>query len=802
MKHSVICGALVSVFVVVSSTAAEVIHVPGDAATLQAAVSLVSDGGTIEMAPGNHAVPAGGLVLNDLGKGFTVRAPVGERAVLDAFSASPVMRLQNSSLAIARPVVWERITFYRGRSTTAGLGGGITLTSARATFIDCIFLNNTVDILPSGGGGALIFADSTAHFIECQWIGNSALSDGGGLRIDESTVYLHACQFIENSSNPPNHRSTSAGGAVHVTNGTIRVGNTRFEANEAGYAGGGLYVLGSWLDPVSVPRSDALIANCTFVNNRSWPDPSVSTPTPSEGGGVHVEAQSMLRAYNSRFVTNTAHVGGGLNLHRATVQVRRSVFRGNRAVADGTGGGVAGAIGAGSNDTVEDGANNRPSAFLTITESLIQGRYGSVGNVASVAGGIGTGGDITRRWGLGGVWPTASAAETRATVEISGVALVDCDVSDTGGGGQFDLTDLAFEDSLVIQSNAVDSGSSGGALRIITESVATILRSAFARNSAALFGGALHVQGADVEIADSLLVENQVGSDNYGAAFFSAPLEGHYGTDLDVTGEVHDSVISNTSFLGMPIFDDDRQPTPINDVRYNDNSIYERQNGNPVYWEALVGIQTVSQLNSLVVNRAGGPSTDKSQSPNTNPSTAPVVGDILAVPPVVIPVTAVGDAATSTESHLVYAWSGGSATLDGGSVTGNAGSAVSDVGLHTLRVAGQDFTATVIQGVAPAAQLFAVPQGISSGETSTLQWSTPAGTFVDASIDQGVTIDPLPSGQVVVAPTVTTTYRLVVMTEEGSVMAEVTVWVDEEPGLLFRDGFESGNVGAWSRAVQ
>jgi hypothetical protein len=52
-----------------------------------------------------------------------------------------------------------------------------------------------------------------------------------------------------------------------------------------------------------------------------------------------------------------------------------------------------------------------------------------------------------------------------------------------------------------------------------------------------------------------------------------------------------------------------------------------------------------------------------------------------------------------------------------------------------------------------------------------------------------------------VFPTATTTYRLHVATAEGGATAEVTVWVDELPDGLFADGFESGDLGAWSAAV-
>jgi hypothetical protein len=522
----------------------------------------------------------------------------------------------------------------------------------------------------------------------------------------------------------------------------------------------------------------------------------VTPPTPTEGGAVHVESQARARIYNSRFVTNTAYVGGGLSLNRATVEVASSVFQGNRAIVDGAGSGVGGAVTAGSNDLAEDGADNRPSASLAVAGSLIQGRYGSVGSAAKVAAGIFAVGDTNRRWGLSGVWPALGADETRASVEIDNVALVDCDATEAAGGVEVDLAELAFVDSLVISSDATGSTSSGGALRVITESVATVLGSTLAKNSAALYGGAVYVQGAAAEIGESRLVENRVGSNSYGAAMFSAPMDDYYGTPIDVTGEVHDSVISNTSYLGTPIFDDDRQPGPINDVRYNGNTIFERQIGNAAYHEALVGLLTVPQLNTLVVTRSGGPSTPKSQVDNTNPSSAPVVGELLAVPPAILPVTAAGDDTSTTVSYLAYAWSGGSATLDGSAVAGNAGLTSTGVGNHVLRVGSQNFSASVSQGVAPAAQLSAVPAAISSGQSSTLHWNTLAGAFLDASLDQGVSITPSPSGQVVVSPIVTTTYRVVVLTQEGSAIAEATVWVDE-PGL-FADGFGSGNTGAWS----
>ena len=46
-------------------------------------------------------------------------------------------------------------------------------------------------------------------------------------------------------------------------------------------------------------------------------------------------------------------------------------------------------------------------------------------------------------------------------------------------------------------------------------------------------------------------------------------------------------------------------------------------------------------------------------------------------------------------------------------------------------------------------------------------------------------------------PAETTTYSLHVVTEEGGVLERVTVFVDENPEVIFADGFESGNTSAW-----
>ncbi len=66
----------------------------------------------------------------------------------------------------------------------------------------------------------------------------------------------------------------------------------------------------------------------------------------------------------------------------------------------------------------------------------------------------------------------------------------------------------------------------------------------------------------------------------------------------------------------------------------------------------------VGSLNALVIRRAGGPTTVKSTVPNQALASAPAAGSLAANPPA-------GAPTSRTAPVLAYAWTGGSATLNG-----------------------------------------------------------------------------------------------------------------------------------------
>jgi hypothetical protein len=650
-----------------------------------------------------------------------------------------------------------------------------------------------------------------AHFTDCEWRNNIAKNEGAGLRVGESSqAYVHRGLFIGNLANPAGHRPSAAGGGLHVTDSIVWLTNSRFEGNQAGYAGGGAYALGTWQAPYTTPRAELVLANCTFEDNHAVRHYSVPPSGPTEGGAIHVEDQTRAVVTSSRFVANSADLGGCLSSYRADVEVVESVFLGNRAVGTGQGTGFGGCFKVSAADLPSDPANY-PSADFVLADSFVQCRYGSTGTAAQVAAGLWAGGDICRAYGVGGCSTGGTLSYNRTAAALDGVVFADCDV-DWGGIQQqglagaisASLVDLDLTGSLITACDATGDGSSGGAMRVVFQSDVHIAGTTIADNTASDYGGAIYASGSALGLEDLQLFDNEFSpgasepeTESYGAALFAAPFDGSFGTatDLPVTGRLSSSVLSNN--VGMPLFDDDRNPLPINSVDYVDNQFYNTTFGTRIYRHSIAQSKTTAELNSLVISHSG---VDKG-SGNSWLSSPPVLGELLAAPARVLPVTAAGDDLPSTVSYLGYAWDGGGATLDGASVSGGRGWGPTTIGTHTLNVAGTPFQATVATGPAPSATLTANPTVIASGEPVTLSWSTGAGTFTGAFIDHGVGRRTAPAGQVQLFPTATTTYRLHVATDEGGATAEVTVWVDELPSGLFADGFESGDASSWSSTV-
>ncbi|MEM1964268.1 MAG: hypothetical protein QW094_07380 [Candidatus Caldarchaeum sp.] len=639
------------------------IRVPEDVPNLQSAIQQVPDQGVIDIAPGVYQVPSGGLFISNLGKSFTIRSRTGvsSSVILSGANAHPVLKFMNSSRSLGGRVTFEGITFADGVSNIDGIAGGVTLQNADAVFLNCQIINNKGYQPNSGGGGAAIGLNSRAAFVNCAWKNNVARLYGGGLAVGaESEVDVIGNTFEGNSTSIPNHAPTSAGGGVHVSNSSIRLSDSIFRNNSAGYVGGGLYAIGTW--SADQPKSRVSVVRVTFEGNTARRHPSVSFPYPTEGGALHAEDNSLVTIYRSYFFSNTADAGGGVNLYRASVSVSYSYFKGNAAVGVGSANGFGGAIAAISNDTpFVDELINRPSARLTVKDTVIHG-----GRTSQAASGIYIAGDTYRQYGTPGL-PAMPGLSNRAEATLERVIIYDTDVTETGGapgtgvGGGIvgDLAKISATDLFIVGADAFGSNSSGGGIALLNNSLLEGRRLTLAYNTSQKFGAAFFVQGSEIYLFDCKIYGNEVSPGvsedlyaSYGSAIFSAP---DYSRGLPTSGQIKGCLISDNP--GLLFFEDDNTAPPYNLLQYNDNRIYTNSFSGRVYRNSTYTCcLTVEQLNSYILNRPGIGQTAKSVQPNIALATMPPTADLYVLPPAVFP---------SDPLHfLAFAWSGSSAMLN------------------------------------------------------------------------------------------------------------------------------------------
>jgi len=672
--------------------AGRLVRVPQDARTLAQALGRVADGGVVEMAAGVYPSPPSGFLINNARKGFTVRAAAGAKVAIDGGGVRSLLRFVNSDRARGKRVTFQGIAFQNGGSSAVG-GTAVLISAAEAVFQNCSFLNNRAGSTATGGGAVRVLQGASATFVDSAFRGNSSVFRGGALEAISGQVTIQGGDLTGNRTNLPGHVVGSAGGALMAVDSQVSVTGVRFQGNEAGWVGGAMYAIGSW-----DKGSTVTVARSTFLRNQALADPCCIHPTTeTSGGALHAEDLTALRVSGSLFQDNRADLGGGISEYRADVEVRDSVFQGNRRTDANRAMGLGGAIAATSSDWPDGSTNfgefNRRPARLAVSRSLIQGGvsapYGS--------GCVLAGGDVARLYGEGQVAQSGTAAENRARVEIRGVVFEDCDADpavggDAGQGGALmgDLVDADVEDSLFLDSDARGPNGGGGAVFLRQESDARILRSTFAHDSAQKWGGALFVTGSTIQVDGCRFLGNDVVpgaserlTDSRGAAIYSQPLSnGSHPRNVD-------GVVANSVFvenLGIPIWDVEPASGPVNDLRYDGNRFVPALFGDRVYVhnQAMPAGASVAELNFLTVFRGVRGTARKSAIANAQ-IFDPRQGSLAIVPSP----NSVGAAPSSPGwSALAYAWSGGTASVATIGLYLRAGLFEAPPGSYTLLVDG------------------------------------------------------------------------------------------------------------------
>lgn len=253
-------------------------------ATIDRALSLTDNGGTIRVAQGTY------------------------HEAVDLDSTIHLLGGYSSN--------WESRTFAEGYTQ-------IDATSVNTTTLEVIGDHGpliegftiTGGERPDGSGGGVRLVGGAAPTLDSNWVvGNSAESAGG--------VYI-----AESGSYPPtlrnnviaNNVATERGAGLYIHTRMAIVEDNVIHYNSAHDHGGGIYLRGT---------TEAYIAGNRIENNRTMGD----------GAGLYLNNDSKPTVVNNTIARNRAHDdGGGIHIRESNALIANNVLWGNQAISDGDG---------------------------------------------------------------------------------------------------------------------------------------------------------------------------------------------------------------------------------------------------------------------------------------------------------------------------------------------------------------------------------------------------------------------------------------------------------------------------------
>lgn len=332
--------------------------------TIQGAVLASAEGDIVEVLPGIHVLP----MPIDFGiKNITLRSTGGPDVTVLAGTNNKILMGGGQSTAslvsgftltgdvglsfggallliVASPIIHNCKFINNTRldgDDAHGAAGAVYF--AGPTFVGCLFQNNQCGQGPiedvgnfytnfGGFGGALFLANSTADFIDCNFVDNKAGKggkgspetapddapgpggfggDGGAIYAENTDLSFSNCTFINNTAGDGGDGGDDTTG---VTDGA---------AGPAGQ-GGAIRTFGGTLE----------IVNCLFSGNKTGVVPNTnSIPLIGGRGGALSSASSGTVISNSKFYSNGAEEGAGLNLdfNAGPATIGECIFADNQA---------------------------------------------------------------------------------------------------------------------------------------------------------------------------------------------------------------------------------------------------------------------------------------------------------------------------------------------------------------------------------------------------------------------------------------------------------------------------------------
>lgn len=448
------------------------------------------------------------------------------------------------------------------------------------------------------GEGGAIYSDFTIlQGNESYFRGNQAGTDGGGIHIAHvnpatQTIELDNTKFLSNTAGNPT-TVLADGGAIHLADDMTTVGygptdtidvvlnanDSAFNANRASQHGGAIYSPNAYTT-INVERSVFSFVEPTLgdrIGNRAGGSGGAIYMTGEDNG----EATSTLNANRATFnyneagsidggTTKTGGNGGALYLEYVNTKIVNTVFEYNKAYADGTVGGLGGAIYFVNKPATElsietaifryNEADRDGGALYLENKTIIHAKNTTIGNnTAGDNGGVFyfndanyinydyhggseidlTGATLSNNKALTGdggvIWMGSDSKVIAGNARFSGNT-----AGTSGGAIRMEGTAHIQADGATFTENKVTDGS-GGAI-YVTERMTTrpgdqllpsdinVNGGIFFGNRAGLSGGAIHAEEANINVASTKFENNIVGTaglpnPTYGGAIYASNSE-------------------------------------------------------------------------------------------------------------------------------------------------------------------------------------------------------------------------------------------------------------------------------------
>ncbi|TWU46160.1 Dockerin type I repeat protein [Rubripirellula tenax] len=434
------------------------------------ASSPLGNGGGILVAGGGSGTYFGGLIQGNTagraGGGFEV---IGQITIDQGFSAGDDVALSIDS-------------------NFAGInGGGVHITGTGDVTIRRAAVS---DNMAAGEGGGLWNSASGTLTVDTVTItgnvasGEAADQGGGGIYNDGGTVVVNDTTLMGNVANG----TAGSGGALLSVSGTVTFDNTNIDANGANRAGG----------VIEIVDGDLTLTNSDLVNNDVNGLITGGTPSPGNGGGLHVTGTANVTIDNGIVSGNVAaREGGGLwNQAGSTLIVRNgTLIQLNTALGAAANQGGGGIFNNGGVVEVSD---------AIILSNFADGAAGSGGGILNVNGGV------------------ITIADSEITLNIAsraGGGIEDISVAtgspSTGNSITLDRVTLDRNNAGVVTGGRdgalFSSPGNGGGLHVTGAGNIAISQSNFSGNIAANEGGGLWNSVGVMTIDASTIAENVSG---------------------------------------------------------------------------------------------------------------------------------------------------------------------------------------------------------------------------------------------------------------------------------------------------